>query len=135
MLIPTTNPAPPCSPPNHSPPRHTWSAFLCSWRLPTYKGNCSCRNRSLWGVKSAVLVLGKLHLWEHPGSLYSLEVLLGTLLTWFNSSHCMRVAVGAPLSCLCCVPPLLCSPALVLTGGQDFPPWCGKFCFLGQHYP
>lgn len=74
-------------------------------------GNCSCRNHSLWGVKSAVLVLDKLHLWEHPGSLYSLEVLLGTLLTWFNSSHRMRVAVGATflLSLLCPSSPLLSS--------------------------
>lgn len=56
--------------------------------------------RELWLQESFPLgcekcCSGKLHLWEHPRSLYSLEVLLGTLLTWFNSSHSMRVAVGA----------------------------------------
>lgn len=85
-------------------------------------------------MTSAVLVLGKLHLWECPGSLYSLEVLLGTLLTWFNSSHRMQVAVGVTslLSLLCPSSPLLSSTC---SGGQDFHPWCGKFCSLGQHYP
>lgn len=118
-----------------APPCHTWSALLCSWRLPRYKGNCSCRNHPLWGVKSAVLVLGKLHLWEHPGSLYSLEALLGTLLTWFNSSHRMQVAVGVTslLSLLCPSSPLLSS-----TGSSWWPglsPLCGQICSLGQHYP
>lgn len=103
---------------------------------PRAKGNSSCRNHSLWGVKSAVLVLGKLHPWEHPGSLHSLEVLLGTLLTWFNSSHRMQVAVGATslLSLLCPSSPQLSSTGSNWWSGLSTPPVV-EFCFLGQRYP
>jgi len=83
--------------------------FLEAYPLTKCYGFFSCRNLSRWDAKGAGLVLGKLHPWEGPGSFHSLEMFLGTLPAWFNSSHRMQVVVGANclLSLLCPSSPLL----------------------------